>query len=283
MPRANENGKETPCRRPVLATRPPHAQARLVRGADKIGRKIKGGRGSAAFRVPLGSSRGTDGCLDRTERAMLRSSEAGSSCEFAEWLTRAARTRAKSRRGRRICGPIASRSRCARTSSGARCRRASAARAATRPRPATKPPYMMDGRSGRVARGVYRRRHEGSAMAADGGSGNGSNIVVGPTRSFPRLEQTFPTLTDAEIARMRRFGELQILQATASCCSRPASPAPACSSCCPAMSRSPSATASAMSRRSSSRGRGSFSPRSASSPAASRWSTATPRATSRRC
>ena len=45
-------------------------------------------------------------------------------------------------------------------------------------------------------------------MAADAGSGNGSNIVVGPTRSFARPEQTFPTLTDAEIARMRRFGEL---------------------------------------------------------------------------
>src|ERR1043166_4600599 len=46
-------------------------------------------------------------------------------------------------------------------------------------------------------------------MAADGGSGNGRNIVVGPTRSFARLEHTFPTLTDAEIARMRRFGELK--------------------------------------------------------------------------
>ncbi len=46
-------------------------------------------------------------------------------------------------------------------------------------------------------------------MTADGGSGNGSNIVVGPTRSFARLEQTFPALTDAEIARMRRFGELK--------------------------------------------------------------------------
>jgi thioredoxin reductase (NADPH) len=46
-------------------------------------------------------------------------------------------------------------------------------------------------------------------MAAGGGSGNGSNIIVGPTRSFARLEQTFPTLTDAEIARLRRFGELR--------------------------------------------------------------------------
>src|SRR6201994_1002906 len=46
-------------------------------------------------------------------------------------------------------------------------------------------------------------------MAVDGGSGNGSNVIVGPTRSFARLEQTFPTLTEAEIARMRRFGELK--------------------------------------------------------------------------
>ena len=46
-------------------------------------------------------------------------------------------------------------------------------------------------------------------MAADGGSGNGSNVIVGATRSFARLEQTFPTLTDAEIARLRHFGELR--------------------------------------------------------------------------
>ena len=46
-------------------------------------------------------------------------------------------------------------------------------------------------------------------MAADGGSEYGSNIVVGPMRSFARPEQTFPTLTDAEIARMRHFGELK--------------------------------------------------------------------------
>src|ERR1700743_1526286 len=32
---------------------------------------------------------------------------------------------------------------------------------------------------------------------------------LGPGRGFPRLEQTFPSLTDAEIARMRRFGELR--------------------------------------------------------------------------
>jgi thioredoxin reductase (NADPH) len=46
-------------------------------------------------------------------------------------------------------------------------------------------------------------------MAADGGPGNGSNVIVAATRSFARLEQTFPTLTDAEIARMRRFSELR--------------------------------------------------------------------------
>src|ERR1700756_228564 len=46
-------------------------------------------------------------------------------------------------------------------------------------------------------------------MAADGGSGSGSNIVVRSTRAFARPEQTFPTLTDAEIARMRRFGEVK--------------------------------------------------------------------------
>ena len=46
-------------------------------------------------------------------------------------------------------------------------------------------------------------------MAADGGSGNGSNIIVSASRSFARPEQTFPTLTEAEIARMRQFGELK--------------------------------------------------------------------------
>src|SRR6201996_6377630 len=46
-------------------------------------------------------------------------------------------------------------------------------------------------------------------MAADGGSVNGSNIVVRSARAFARPEQTFPTLTEAEIARMRRFGELK--------------------------------------------------------------------------
>src|ERR1700758_5779980 len=35
------------------------------------------------------------------------------------------------------------------------------------------------------------------------------SVNVGLGRVFPRLEQTFPSLTDAEIARMRRFGELR--------------------------------------------------------------------------
>jgi thioredoxin reductase (NADPH) len=34
-------------------------------------------------------------------------------------------------------------------------------------------------------------------------------VNVGPGRAFPRLEQTFPNLTSAEIARMRRFGEVR--------------------------------------------------------------------------
>src|SRR5215475_12399588 len=46
-------------------------------------------------------------------------------------------------------------------------------------------------------------------MATVGGGGRRSSVAVGPGRVFPRLEQTFPNLTDAEIARMRRFGELR--------------------------------------------------------------------------
>ena len=44
---------------------------------------------------------------------------------------------------------------------------------------------------------------------ADGGANGGNDRGVVAERAFPRLEQTFPTLTDAEIARMRRFGELR--------------------------------------------------------------------------
>ncbi len=44
-------------------------------------------------------------------------------------------------------------------------------------------------------------------MAAENGSASATSIGAG--RVFPRLEQTFPSLTSAEIARMRRFGELR--------------------------------------------------------------------------
>src|SRR6478752_3161528 len=44
---------------------------------------------------------------------------------------------------------------------------------------------------------------------ADSGANGGNPRSPGATRVFPRLEQTFPELTTAEIARMRRFGELR--------------------------------------------------------------------------
>jgi thioredoxin reductase (NADPH) len=47
-----------------------------------------------------------------------------------------------------------------------------------------------------------------SEMAADRGSGNGGNGGL-TAAAYPRLEQTFPTLTPSEIARMHRFGELR--------------------------------------------------------------------------
>jgi thioredoxin reductase (NADPH) len=48
-------------------------------------------------------------------------------------------------------------------------------------------------------------------MAADGEIDREREfrVRVVEGRAFPRLEQTFPNLTDAEIARMRRFGELR--------------------------------------------------------------------------
>src|ERR1700756_3383433 len=48
-------------------------------------------------------------------------------------------------------------------------------------------------------------------MAADGEINRERefSVKVGPRRAFPRLEQTFPSLTSAEIARMRRFGEVR--------------------------------------------------------------------------
>src|SRR5437660_650939 len=46
-------------------------------------------------------------------------------------------------------------------------------------------------------------------MGVDGASGNKTDDRAQLAARFPRLEQTFPTLTDREIARMRRFGELR--------------------------------------------------------------------------
>jgi len=46
-------------------------------------------------------------------------------------------------------------------------------------------------------------------MANDGGPASAKDVNIGPGRVFPRHEQTFPSLTQAEIARMRRFGELR--------------------------------------------------------------------------
>src|ERR1700720_687882 len=46
-------------------------------------------------------------------------------------------------------------------------------------------------------------------MAADIMAGDRADEGVSAASAFPRLEQTFPTLTPQEIARMRRFGELR--------------------------------------------------------------------------
>src|SRR3954449_4314867 len=47
-----------------------------------------------------------------------------------------------------------------------------------------------------------------SEMAAERGSENGGNGGL-TAAAYPRLEQTFPTLTPSEISRMHRFGELR--------------------------------------------------------------------------
>src|ERR1700761_9822775 len=44
-------------------------------------------------------------------------------------------------------------------------------------------------------------------MATEGRQTSNNGVAVAAGRAFPRLEQTFPNLTEAEIARMRRFGE----------------------------------------------------------------------------
>src|SRR5215475_4763645 len=46
-------------------------------------------------------------------------------------------------------------------------------------------------------------------MAADGASGQAGNGGNASAIAFPRHEQTFPRLTEPEIARMRRFGDLK--------------------------------------------------------------------------
>src|SRR5215470_13563035 len=46
-------------------------------------------------------------------------------------------------------------------------------------------------------------------MAADSGANGRNRPSVVPARTFSRLDQTFPNLTSAEIARMRHFGELR--------------------------------------------------------------------------
>jgi thioredoxin reductase (NADPH) len=46
-------------------------------------------------------------------------------------------------------------------------------------------------------------------MAVDPANGSKTNDSAPLASTFPRLEQTFPTLTSQEIARMRRFGELR--------------------------------------------------------------------------
>src|ERR1700719_2964229 len=46
-------------------------------------------------------------------------------------------------------------------------------------------------------------------MGADGVTGNNTDGRAPLAAAFPRQEQTFPTLTPQEIARMRRFGEVR--------------------------------------------------------------------------
>jgi len=82
-------------------------------------------------------------------------------------------------------------------------------------------------------------------MSADTTAADGLDGRVSTAAAFPRHEQTFPTLTSQEIARMRRFGDIRNYR-DGERLFETGRPAPACSWCWPAMSRSPSATASAM-------------------------------------
>src|ERR1700746_1218739 len=60
--------------------------------------------------------------------------------------------------------------------------------------------------SGGIAAPASRKILRGIDMTADGGS---TAPATRTGRTFQRYEQTFPTLTPAEIDRMRRFGELK--------------------------------------------------------------------------
>src|SRR6201984_1446966 len=46
-------------------------------------------------------------------------------------------------------------------------------------------------------------------MATEGRQAGKGSVAVAAGRAFPRLEQTFPNLTEAEMRRMRCFGELR--------------------------------------------------------------------------
>ena len=119
-------------------------------------------------------------------------------------------------------------------------------------------------------------------MAADIATGNKADQIVAAASVFPRHEQTFPALTPQEIARMRRFGEERKYKHGESLFET-GKPGPGMFVILSGMLPSRSAMVSATSRLSSIRGRVSLSLKSASSRAASRWSTATPRATLKRC
>src|SRR5690349_1612707 len=79
-----------------------------------------------------------------------------------------------------------------------------------RPETTTKPPHMArlaNAAPSGIASAFLQLK--GSAMAADGASETSGIEAGAATTAFPRHEQTFPTLTEAEIARMRRFGEIR--------------------------------------------------------------------------
>ena len=84
-------------------------------------------------------------------------------------------------------------------------------------------------------------------MATDSTTGNGADGRVS-SFAFPRYEQTFPELTPHEIARMRRFGEVRSYQ-SGEMLFETGKIGPGMFVILPATSRSPSATASATSRR----------------------------------